>query len=341
MKVLILTSRFGQGHGSVAEALREEYAAQGCETVVLDAVAAAHPRLYPLIYRVFGGVICRCAPLYNLLNAIGRRGGERRPSRRLRALCGRLAPDAVVTTWSAAAAMLGEIGAPLFVCVTDLSAHRGWVWPQARGYLVACRDVAERLAALGADPARIEVCGLPVRRAFLRAARAGDFAGHVLITGGGLGICPWIGAALRSLRDCPGLEVTVVAGRNERLRRWLEREHPEVRAVGYTQEMPRWLAWADIVVSKPGGVSLCESLAVGTPFLAVAPAYAHERENDAFLRRHGAGLTAARGAEVGPLIAALAARPEEYARLRAATERLRAEIAAQAEGGVRRHVSAD
>src|SRR5690606_21459317 len=53
--------------------------------------------------------------------------------------------------------------------------------------------------------------------------------------------------------------------------------------------MSRLLCAADVVVGKPGGLSVSEALACGRPFLATCCLGGQERHNVEFLRRYGMG----------------------------------------------------
>ena len=58
-------------------------------------------------------------------------------------------------------------------------------------------------------------------------------------------------------------EITVIAGRNERLLRTLKKRYPTVKAIGLTDELQRYLSKADLVLSKPAELSIFESIYVG------------------------------------------------------------------------------
>ena len=88
------------------------------------------------------------------------------------------------------------------------------------------------------------------------------------------------------------LQLVVVCGRNEPLRRavaTLDRPHP-TRVLGFTREIPSLMAAADLVVTKPGGLTVSESLALGRPLLVGNPLPGQEVANSDFLLEHGAAV---------------------------------------------------
>jgi processive 1,2-diacylglycerol beta-glucosyltransferase len=88
-----------------------------------------------------------------------------------------------------------------------------------------------------------------------------------------------------------------VSGRNEALRRSLLAEavpaRHRVHVLGYTERMREWMAAADLIVSKPGGLTVSEALASGVPLLVVDPIPGQESRNSDYLLENGAGLRAA------------------------------------------------
>ncbi len=295
MKIWILTSSFGSGHFSVAKALEEEYTQQGHTVVVSDIVRLLYPKKADLIYTVFRRYICQSSQIYTLVNHFGRntyRHPETHPA--LQKELERIRPDQIVTTWSGCGRKLGKLEVPVHVCITDVGVHAGWLYPYAASYAVATADVAEQLEHMGVPAEKIHVRGIPVKSAFRqlpdKTAAEQRQDKHLLIMGGGLGVIPWLDDLLRDLQQAPHVKITVITGKNRKLYQKLHRQYPAVQAVGFVDDVPRYLAEADFLVSKPGGVSLFESIYATTPCIAMCPAYQHELENAAFIEQQELGM---------------------------------------------------
>ena len=88
----------------------------------------------------------------------------------------------------------------------------------------------------------------------------------------------------------------VVAGRNEALRRALEsrRWKNPAKVFGFVSDIERQMAAADLIVTKPGGLTSSESLALGRPLLIVDPIPGQEAANSDFLLERGAAVKAER-----------------------------------------------
>ena len=183
MNILILTGKFGMGHWSASQSLRQQLlrAFPGAEVEVLDFVAEAMPNASEAMYKCFNLLVTRGSGLFNLyykltqdLPADARPLFETLFLDKLEELVAARRPDAVIATHPLCARMVsrwkGETGSalPLITCVTDLSSHSEWIHKYTDCYLVGSNDIRSRLAAKGVDRDIICVTGIPVRCEFKR-----------------------------------------------------------------------------------------------------------------------------------------------------------------------------
>src|SRR5262249_9558435 len=80
-------------------------------------------------------------------------------------------------------------------------------------------------------------------------------------------------------------QTIVVTGKNEVLRRDLaaqDRSHP-THVLGYASNMHELMAVADLILTKPGGLTTSEVLAVGKPIFILKPIPRQEAANSDFL----------------------------------------------------------
>ena len=201
----------------------------------------------------------------------------------------------------------GRPGLPPFaLAVTDFTLHRWWVQPGVRRYFVATGALAAELRPR-VRGARVDATGIPVAGGFAAAppreearAQLGLDAARrtVLVMGGGLGLGmeEMVDAVLAA--DVRDVQVVAVCGRNAEARARLEALGlpPErLRACGYVHGVERYLAAADVVVTKPGGLTASEALAVGRPLLLTRPIPGQEVGNTRALAAAGAALAAPDG----------------------------------------------
>ncbi len=246
-----------------------------------------------------------------------RRVVERVSTRGLRDAVAAARADAIVCTHFLPAELLardalrGHAHAPTWVLVTDFDLHRLWVQPSAndaeaglRGYFVATDEVGFRVRE--ALPGMcVEVTGIPIMPAFARAPDRDTAARELgidprkptaLVMTGGAGLASGAAMVERLLRIDGDFQLVAVAGKSaELLARYqdLARQHPQrLAALGFTKTIERVMAACDLAITKPGGLSTSECLAMGLPMLLIAPIPGQEERNAQHLLEEGAAWLA-------------------------------------------------
>ena len=218
------------------------------------------------------------------------------------------APDLLVATQMYPNALLsrsiqkGVVTQPIIGVPTDYGAHGVWVRDTTHLYCVGHERVAHALAEQGVSPGRIQVTGIPLMPAFenppsqtrARQNLGLDERPTILITGGQCGIGTLDAVRQLVLDDSRPYRVLVTAsnslgGQGEL--EYLARANPDrFRLYSWTDDMVSLLRAADVVVGKPGGLTVSETLACGRPFIATCCLGGQEAHNVQFLKEHGAGL---------------------------------------------------
>jgi processive 1,2-diacylglycerol beta-glucosyltransferase len=189
--------------------------------------------------------------------------------------------------------------------VTDFEAHALWMDACVDLYCVAAEETKARLVARGAVSEDVVVTGIPISAKFSaklnpKAVRRNlglrDDLPALLVPSGGFGMGP-VGEILAQLDKVQRpLQTVVVTGRNEELRRELaaqDRRHP-THVLGFATNMHELMAVADLIITKPGGLTSSEALALGKPLFILNPIPGQEAANSDFLLEHGAAAKANR-----------------------------------------------
>jgi processive 1,2-diacylglycerol beta-glucosyltransferase len=324
-KVLLLSVSAGAGHTRAAEAIRSCASAADAEVTAihLDAMAFVTPRLRK-IYTDFYIFLVKRAPnlwsyLYQLTDQAKpdswtnklRRWAERHNSKPLIRQIAELRPDIIVCTHFLPAEILsqqkaaGLLDCPVWVQVTDFDLHRMWVHRHMAGYFAANEEVAFRMRDQGIPAKAIHVTGIPIMPAFSRQLDRSACAREIgidpelttfLLMGGGAGL-GGLSAVAQRLLQLPGpFQLIVLAGSNLAelaALQGLAASHPGRLAVqGYTNQVERLMACADLVITKPGGSTTAECLAMGLPMIVNSPIPGQEDRNANFVIEHGAALKA-------------------------------------------------
>ena len=245
MRILILTGKFGMGHWSASQSLRQQLlrAFPGAEVEVLDLVAQAMPNASDAMYKCFNLLVTRGSGLFNLYYKLTRDLPADTWTLlddlfldELSGLMVEKSPDAVIATHPLCARMVsrwkGATGSPLplITCVTDLSSHSEWIHKYTDCYLVGSNDIREKLAAKGVERESICVTGIPVRCEFKRpVVRRPGRTRQLLIMGGGLGLLPRKDSFYEALDALPGVHTTIITGRNQKLYDRLAGRYPTSR----------------------------------------------------------------------------------------------------------------
>ena len=232
---------------------------------------------------------------------------------------------------------------PVWVVITDFDVHMLWVYRNISGYCVAAEEIAWRLRDRDVGDARVEVTGIPVMPAFSErldrelCARECGVDPHVttlLLMSGGSGVIPIHRLAQRVLSHRKDLQVIGLAGKNKRLLESLQevaREFPgRLLPVPFTRSVERLMAISDLVITKSGGLTTSECLAMGLPMLVFSPIPGQEERNADFLLEHGAALKAYDGAGLEFKLRELLQDPSRLETMRANARRLGRPNAAEA-----------
>jgi processive 1,2-diacylglycerol beta-glucosyltransferase len=307
-RVLILSADVGEGHAAAARALAHqiEDSGQPAEVSVIDGLAAMGRLLQPVVedgyrvqlrfmpwtYTLVYGMLEHIPPIRFLARRLLCLFGSRPLTRTI----ARHDPDVVVSTYPAVTVVLARlrrthaIRCPTVATITDLTGLFFWAQPGIDMHLVMYGESmspVERIA--GAGSAQLVS---PLISAEFTKPRCPVQARHalglpeegrmVVVSGGGWGVGDVTGA-VRELMSVPEISAIVcLAGRNEVLCEQLHREfagQKRVHVYGFTDEMPRLLAAADVLVHSTGGVTCLEAKAAGTPVVSYGLPVGHARLN--------------------------------------------------------------
>jgi UDP-N-acetylglucosamine:LPS N-acetylglucosamine transferase len=342
-RALILTSRTGGGHVSLAEALGDRLAAR------YDIeIADPQPTFFHTHYRLASRyALWLWAAEFQAINTPWRalqahRVFTRLVARRLAELLDRVRPDIVLTTYpflSHEALRVLERRAPrvpfamLFTDPLDL--HASWLTEHGADITLApTRETYSQALAAGFDPARLSLTGWPVRAQFDTAGqtpRAETLARlglsperfTVFLQGGGEGAARFALTVENALAVGPQAQILLACGANAALLARFSNT-PRVAALPFTKEIAPYMAAADLVMGKAGPNMLFEAVTLGKPFVATAYIPGQEAPNLRFIRKHGLGWVALRPAEQYSLLASLVEAPSLLAEMAATVNAYRA-----------------
>jgi processive 1,2-diacylglycerol beta-glucosyltransferase len=311
-KILILSAyTFGDGHKQVANAIKEAINMEftNIEPVIIDIMTLTHPyakNLSGLFYKL---VIKNFPSIYSYLYKKTRLKSSFSEKIKLPLLFGMHSllnvihltkPVAIVCTHPFAAGIVSNlkerrnIDIPNITIITDYTNHSYWTYPYTDVYIVPSNQIRIQLMELGIEHKKIYATGIPIRRRFdkmySREALALKYGLDptiftLLIMGGGDG---FIGREISLIAShCNTIQVIIVCGRNKRLEKILKIRyksfHPQPIVIGYCENIEELMAISDLIISKPGGVTTSEALAMNLPLIIYKPLPGQEEDNKNYL----------------------------------------------------------
>lgn len=316
-KILIVSLRAGMGHIKAAQSLEQACLEFFPEIEVKNADILSYtnplirflysdlyvivnkffPEFYAYVYKHYGLVknISKSRPFWDKLN-FGK----------FFKLVDGFNPDIIIAThFVPASVLVNHRGAgknyKIVVVVTDYEAHLMWTVKKADLNIVASANVKQSLIFYGISPEKISVIGIPIPPKFAEKKNISSLKIKygiteglpvVLFSSGSFGFMPLIRiiGGLNAVKK--DFQIMVVCGKNEKLKKELEEKmifEPRLKKVfGFVDYMDELMAISDILITKPGGITTSEALAMNLPMILTDPVPGQEEANAYYLTENGA-----------------------------------------------------
>jgi processive 1,2-diacylglycerol beta-glucosyltransferase len=354
-RVLILSASSGAGHVRAAQALEQAFREKGgCHVEHVDAIDYVS-KLFQRLYDDAYIAMVRRAPdlmglLYDRMDQPWRHPRRRLALDRLNTqpmirMLKKVQPDLCIATHFLPAEILAwliakkKLLARNAIVVTDYDVHAMWLCRTVDRYYVALQESAEYLAGIGVPREKLRVTGIPVDPIFetqvdrCEARRRLGLAPDsrvLLIAAGGYGLGPVEQLVRELLAVKSPLQIVAIAGKAEKVKKRLDAlvgtagklptGQDRLIAVGFTKEMDVYMAAADVLVGKAGGLTTSEALARGLPMVLIEPIPGQEERNADHLLEAGAAIRCNNLPAAAWKIANLLDNPEKLQAMRAAAK---------------------
>jgi processive 1,2-diacylglycerol beta-glucosyltransferase len=342
MKILIIHATAGAGHKKAAEAIYHGIKAKTpYEATLVDALDYSHPLFkysYPNFYTfvvshmpwlwafVFGvmdipalqGTVRFVRRIYNAVN-----------TQRLHKFLIDEQFDWIICTQFLSAEVSGylkrkgQIKSKVICVVTDFDVHRIWINEGVDFYTGACDYTRDKLIELGVPKERAFVTGIPTDPKFQkewdvvsirRQLGIDEKAITTLVATGSFGFGP-IEELVEILKSH---QLIIVCGHNKGLFERLSRlALPHVKVCGLVNNMDELMAASDIMVTKPGGLSIAEALVKGLVLVFFSAIPGQETNNVKVLMKFNVGLGQLGLREIGDAVGRLYSSAQELSQQRA------------------------
>lgn len=220
-----------------------------------------------------------------------------------------VAPDIIISVHPFATEMISglkedkKITCPLICIMTDYGAHKAWIAPNVDAYVVASDSMVNELRKYGVEKDRIYPYGIPVHDVFfdkqdqtklLEEMGLEPNVPTVLFMAGSMGVSNIV-ELYNSLCDSPlELQMIIITGNNKKLYEIFEEQvavsKKKTKLLPFTSEVERYMHASDLIVTKPGGLTVSEALACNLPLAVFDAIPGQEEDNANFLQIHDMGI---------------------------------------------------
>lgn len=352
-RILFLYLTKHSGHYAAAVAIEDAVRRLDpqVETMLLDSFSHTNPVLSRVTLRAYLAALKAAPEIWEWMydnpefkerTARIRELLNRGSSKKLQRVLADFQPDAVVCTQAFACGVIaswkqatGRDWPALAGVLTDFVAHRYWAHEKVDLYIAPSQETKQTLVSQGVPPERVVADGIPVNERFTAFV---DKAGivkklglrpdlpKVLVMGGSLGLGP-MKSVIRKLDKLPQpFDIVAVTGKNEELKDRLSRKGRKLRhhttIFGFVDNVHELMEIAEIVVTKPGGITTAEALVKQLPMIIINPIPGQEAKNTEFLLSQDVAVEAENASDVMLYVDEFFRNPEKLRRMRAAASAL-------------------
>ena len=317
--LLILTAHFGNGHVSVANAIKEHVLSANNEYKIktFDIWEVLIPEKSKYIYQAYNSMIKKAPFIYNYslyhklpekLYKKLRLSSEIRNLENFNKLINENEPDAILSVFplsTEVASIYKDMYSkdiPLFTCITDVVDTDEWLHPNNDLYFISHKCMADKLVKKGIPPEKIVVTGIPVRKDFFQNNNRRELRNQlgfknndviIMITGGGLGRLPDNLLFYKWLDALENIRTVIITAQNKKLNKKLGMlKLKNSRIYEYINNVSDYMNIADLIIGKGGGVTLFESIVSTVPIIVYKPELNQEIENSWFISSQDIGAVA-------------------------------------------------
>lgn len=349
MRVLIFTASTGGGHKKASAALESYIKSRDSEAVVntvdaLKAVGKAFDKLISGGYvflakhapRVYGKMYRHSDKDTKLNSLVDNVTGV--ASKKLFPMIDEFKPDVIVTTHPFAAEMVSaikgkhELSVPLISIVTDFAPHKTYIQPNVDFLVVSSNEMKYRLENLGIKSDSIRTLGIPVDPVFYKKQDKNALLEEmglecdvptILMMAGSFGVSDVFDIYEGILNISEKFQLIIITGNNKKLYSEFEQRIEKHGDGGkrtklnfFVNDVYRYMHASDLLITKPGGLTVTEALASCLP-MAIFKAYpGQEADNEDYLIRNNMAIQLPKGKKCAPVLERLISDKDKLASMK-------------------------
>ena len=328
-RVLFLYASLDSGHQKAAQAIEEAFLSRphlDVETMDIEALKFSYPNLGKLIHRVYMIMVTNMSRFYDFLwdNATIEKRIRKLKSimnekrlKKFEELFFNFKAQVAVCTQALPCGFLATLkrkkgfSFKLIAVITDYDVHAYWIYDEVDVYCVATVKCKEKLIQKGVPKEKVKITGIPISPHFTKREEKKKLRERwnisqktpcALIMGGSYGVGPMLKIIKHITKLDTDFSIAVITGKNAKLYKKLEEKKRkikrEIKLFTYIQNVNQLMQLSDILITKPGGLTISEALCMGLPMIVTRGVRGQESENFRYLLEKGAALSAEKPQDV-------------------------------------------
>ncbi|QVK18707.1 UDP-N-acetylglucosamine 2-epimerase [Mycoplasmatota bacterium] len=189
------------------------------------------------------------------------------------------------------------INIPVYTVITDYFANSNWISKHTRLHFLAVNSVSMQLKQRGIKDHQYSVTGIPIKPIFYKEYSDEEIRNLkkkfnidenkkvILLVAGAHGVVPNVNKIVNDITSEDNVQLIVVCGKNLRLYYRLNRrffKHKNLVLFQFVDNMHELMRISDLMITKPGGITMTEAANIGIPVILYRPVYGQELENAIF-----------------------------------------------------------
>lgn len=322
MRILILSVSAGGGHGHAAEALRNyiESEVPNSDIKIIDTLKYINPIIDKVVIgsylkslkitpALYGKIYTYSEGDYNKIASTISSKFNKIMTYKLAPLVSEFNPDMIISTHPFPTEMDSimkekhNIMTPCITIITDYYPHTSWLHPNIDAYVVSNQDMIDEMISRGIPKDTIYNLGIPVESDFmgkfdrddtLHELKLDKNKSTILVMGGSLGMGKIKDICEQLDKIIMDIQIIVITGKNQKLYDDLlkskEAFSKEIRIIGFTNKVNKYMQASDLLLTKPGGLTVTEALICKIPMGIFSPIPGHEEKNAEFLIKNNLAI---------------------------------------------------
>ncbi len=308
-KALVLSCGTGGGHNAAAKAIQEELMARNIKTDFIEYLEIINPKLKDEINNLYIKSTNREGKIFKKVYNLGEiyeKTKLKSPVYILNSLnkeklynyIQNNKYDFIITTHLFAAQALTAIkeehNIRFLQVATDYVSIPFWEETNPDYFIIPSKELEEDFIQKGIEKQKLLPLGIPVRKQFRKQYDTEKVKKelnldinkkYILILNGSMGFGKVEQMAKKLLQNTQDMAFIISCGNNDKLFKALNdkyKNNSRIIALPYTDELSKYMASSDIILSKPGGLTTTEIATMRKPLIHIMPIPGCENYNASF-----------------------------------------------------------